>query len=356
MLKKISKLSYDEDKQFKKEVNPLTVTIYDVAREANVSMATVSRVVNGNQNVKPSTRKKVLEFIERLEYRPNAVARGLASKKTTTVGVIIPDISNNIYAEAARGIEDIATMYRYNIILANSDQNEDKEITLFDTMLGKQVDGIVLMSDHVTPKLLQSMEHSPVPIVLAGSVAESEKFASVNIDYFQASYEAVQMLIGNGHKRIAFVSGPLNYTINSKFKLEAYKKALQDAGIEIDEKLIVADDSSYDGGMEAWDELSQLENPPTAYFAGSDELAIGIIHGAHDQGVKVPDEIEVISFENSKLARMVRPQLTSVVFPLYDIGAVAMRLLTKIMNKEEVEDTNVILPHRIEKRDSVKSS
>lgn len=332
----------------------MTVTIYDVAREANVSMATVSRVVNGNQNVKPATRKKVLEVIERLEYRPNAVARGLASKKTTTVGVIIPDISNNIYAEAARGIEDIATMYRYNIILANSDQNEEKELTLLDTMLGKQVDGIVMMSDAVTPKLHQSIEHSPVPIVLAGSVDESNQFASVNIDYFQASYEAVQLLIENGHKRIAFVSGPLQYTINSKFKLEAYKKAIVDANMELDESLIVSDDDTYDSGIEAWETLSALENPPTAFFAGSDELAIGLIHGAQDSGKKVPDEIEVISFENSKLARMVRPQLTSVVFPLYDIGAVAMRLLTKIMNKEKIDNQSVIIPHRIEKRNSVK--
>mgnify|MGYP001322867803 CR=1 FL=1 len=332
----------------------MTVTIYDVAREANVSMATVSRVVNGNQNVKPATRKKVLEVIERLEYRPNAVARGLASKKTTTVGVIIPDISNNIYAEAARGIEDIATMYRYNIILANSDQNEEKELSLLDTMYGKQVDGIVMMSDAVTPKLHQSMDHSPVPIVLAGTVDESNQFASVNIDYFQASYEAVQMLIANGHKRIAFVSGPLHNTINSKFKLEAYKKALIDAGIEIDEQLILPEEGTYDSGIEALETVINLENPPTAFFAGSDELAIGIIHGAQDRGLKVPEDIEVISFENSKLARMVRPQLTSVVLPLYDIGAVAMRLLTKIMNKEEIDNQEVIIPHRIEVRDSVK--
>lgn len=157
-------------------------------------------------------------------------------------------------------------MYRYNIILANSDQNEEKELTLLDTMLGKQVDGIVMMSDAVTPKLHQSMEHSPVPIVLAGSVDESNQFASVNIDYFQASYEAVQMLIENGHKRIAFVSGPLQYTINSKFKLEAYKKAIIDANLELDENLIVSDDDTYDSGIEAWETLSALDNPPTAFL------------------------------------------------------------------------------------------
>ncbi|MBD8037531.1 catabolite control protein A [Solibacillus sp. A46] len=332
----------------------MTVTIYDVAREANVSMATVSRVVNGNQNVKPATRKKVLEVIERLEYRPNAVARGLASKKTTSVGVIIPDISNNLNAELARGIEDIATMYRYNIILANSDQNEEKELTLLDTMLGKQVDGIVMMSEEVTETLQRAVEACPVPIVLAGSISSTEKVASVNIDYYKAALEAVQLLIDNGHTRIAFVSGPLQYTVNGERKLAAYKDALQKANIAIDEVLIVAGDGSYDDGLESWVNLSELENPPTAIFVGNDELAIGLVHGIQDSGKMVPEDVEIISFENSKLARMVRPQLTSVVLPLYDIGAVAMRLLTKYMNKEEVDDQHVILPHRIEQRDSSK--
>src|SRR6478609_10717539 len=121
-------------------------------------MATVSRVVNGNPNVKPTTRKKVTEVIDRLGYRPNAVARGLASKKTTTVGVIIPDISNIFFAELARGIEDIATMYKYNIILSNSDQNLDKELHLLNTMLGKQVDGIVFMGGNITKELVSEFE------------------------------------------------------------------------------------------------------------------------------------------------------------------------------------------------------
>lgn len=332
----------------------MTVTIYDVAREANVSMATVSRVVNGNQNVKPATRKKVLEVIERLEYRPNAVARGLASKKTTSVGVIIPDISNNLNAELARGIEDIATMYRYNIILANSDQNEEKELSLLDTMLGKQVDGIVLMSEEVTDNIQRAVEACPVPIVLAGSISSTEKVASVNIDYYSAAYEAVETLINNGHSRIAFVSGPLQYTVNGQYKLAAYKDALEKANIEIDEALIVEGDGSYDDGLESWANLSERQQLPTAIFVGNDELAIGLVHGIQDSGKDVPNDVEIISFENSKLARMVRPRLTSVVLPLYDIGAVAMRLLTKYMNQEEVNQQHVILPHRIEKRGSSK--
>ncbi|MET0785086.1 MAG: catabolite control protein A [Paenisporosarcina sp.] len=334
----------------------MTITIYDVAREANVSMATVSRVVNGNPNVKPATRKKVLDVIERLEYRPNAVARGLASKKTTTVGVIIPDISNVFYAELARGIEDIATMYRYNIILSNSDQREEKELQLLETMFGKQVDGIVLMSEQVSNDLLQMIERSPVPIVLAGTIDATNRIPSVNIDYHQAAYEAVTRLIQNNHKRIAFVSGSLSSTINRAYKFTGYEKALQDAGLKIDQSLVIESDAIYDDGIEAFKTLQEIENSPTAYFAGNDELAIGLIHGAQDQGLNVPKDIEVISFENSKLARMVRPTLTSVVLPLYDIGAVSMRLLTKYMSKEKIDEKTVVLPHRIEERESVKQS
>ncbi|EIJ79293.1 carbon catabolite repression transcriptional regulator [Bacillus methanolicus PB1] len=332
----------------------MNVTIYDVAREANVSMATVSRVVNGNPNVKPATRKKVMEVIERLGYRPNAVARGLASKKTTTVGVIIPDISSTFFAELTRGIEDIATMYKYNIILSNSDQNKEKELHLLNTMLGKQVDGIVFMGGNITPEHVEEFEKSPVPIVLAGSIEETEKIPSVNIDYDQAAYDVVQSLIEKGHKEIAFVIGPLHEPINKEKKLAGYKRALENFGILFREEFIIEGDYTYDSGIEAIEKLLEMDSRPTAIFVGSDEMALGVIHGAEDKGYKIPDDFEVVSSDNTRLTLMVRPQLTTIVQPLYDIGAVAMRLLTKLMNKEEVSEQIVILPHRIEFRNSTK--
>ncbi|MCM3215050.1 catabolite control protein A [Niallia taxi] len=332
----------------------MNITIYDVAREASVSMATVSRVVNGNPNVKPATRKKVLEVIDRLGYRPNAVARGLASKKTTTVGVVIPDISSTFYAELARGIEDIATMYKYNIILSNSDQNKDKELHLLNTMLGKQVDGIVFMGGNITEEHVQEFEKSPVPIVLAASVESSKKISSVNIDYAQATYDAVKSFVEKGHKVIALVLGSLEEPINSDHKLEGYKRALADSGITFKEELVIEGDYTYESGMESFDKLMELDEKPTAIFVGSDEMAIGVIHSAEDKGFKVPEDFEIISSDNTKLTLMVRPQLTTIVQPLYDIGAVAMRLLTKYMNKETVEDGIVVLPHRIEARQSTK--
>ncbi|MCW4645752.1 catabolite control protein A [Bacillus safensis] len=330
------------------------VTIYDVAREANVSMATVSRVVNGNPNVKPTTRKKVLEAIDRLGYRPNAVARGLASKKTTTVGVIIPDISSIFYSELARGIEDIATMYKYNIILSNSDQNTDKELHLLNTMLGKQVDGIVFMGGNITDVHVEEFKRSPVPIVLAASVEEQAQTPSVNINYEQAIYDSVQLLVEKGHKRIAFVSGPMAEPINSVRKLAGYKRALEEAGIAFDDALVAEGDYSYDSGIEALAHLLEQSDKPTAVIAATDEMALGVIHGAQDRGVSIPEDLEVIGFDNTRLSLMVRPQLTTVVQPTYDIGAVAMRLLTKLMNKEQVDDQIVELPHRIEERQSTK--
>lgn len=332
----------------------MNVTIYDVAREANVSMATVSRVVNGNPNVKPTTRKKVLDVIERLEYRPNAVARGLASKKTTTVGVIIPDISSIFYAELARGIEDIATMYKYNIILSNSDQNTEKELRLLNTMLGKQVDGIVFMGGNITDAHVEEFKRSPVPIVLAGSIEKTEVIPSVNIDYRQASFDAVQAFIDQGHRDIAFLVGPLHDAINQTEKLEGYKEALAKAGIEYREEYVFEGEDTYDSGIEAWEKLSQLDTKPSAVLAGNDEMALGIMHGAQDAGLVIPNDLEVITSDNTRLSLMVRPQLSSIVQPLYDIGAVAMRLLTKYMNKEEVQEHTVILPHRIEMRGSTK--
>lgn len=332
----------------------MTVTIYDVAREANVSMATVSRVVNGNQNVKPATRQKVLAVIERLDYRPNAVARGLASKKTKTVGVIIPDISNVFYAELVRGIEDIATMYRYNIILTNSDQQPQKEVQLLSTLLSKQVDGVVLMSDQLSNELRDEMKRSSIPMVLAGTLDQATDTPSVNIEYHEAAVQAVERLIQNGHQRIAYVTGSLKSSINRLHKLTGYEKALDAADLEVDSDLIVEVENTYEEGIRAFEQLQSLKQPPTAYFAGNDEIAIGILQGAKDANLDVPGDIEIISFEDSKLTRMVRPQLTSIALPLYDIGAVSMRLLTKYMNNEKVEEGTVILPYRLEERQSVK--
>ena len=325
-----------------------TITIYDVAREAGVSMATVSRVVNGNPNVKPSTRKKVSEVIDRLQYRPNAVARGLASKKTTTVGVVIPSVTNLFFASLARGIDDIASMYRYNIILTNSDENTERKIKVFNTLLASQVDGMIIIGHNIEQRLIDEVKLTNTPVVFAGSMVEDPEVNSVNIDFEQATYEATKSLLERD-RNVALLTGPEEYSTN-KVRLNGYKRAMKEFNQVINDNWIVQYDFTEKDAERILDEL--LSEGVNAAMVSQDTAAAAILNAAQERGLKVPEEFEVISSSNSIIVDLVRPKLSSIQSPLYDIGAVAMRLLTKIMNNEEVTERQVILPHRIVERGS----
>ena len=328
-----------------------TITIYDVAREAGVSMATVSRVVNGNKNVKENTRKKVLEVIDRLDYRPNAVARGLASKKTTTVGVVIPNIANSYFATLARGIDDIATMYKYNIVLASSDENDDHEVTVINSLFAKQVDGIIFMGYHLTEKIRAEFSRTRTPIVLAGTVDLEHQLPSVNIDYKAAVEDSVTQLAKNNEK-VAFVSGPLIDDINGKLRLAGYKAGLEKNNLRYNEGLVFEAKYSYKDGFDLAQRV--LNSGATAAYVGDHELAAGLLNGLFAAGKSVPEDFEIITSNDSPITSYTRPNLSSINHPLYDLGAVSMRMLTKIMNKEELEEKDVILNHGITLRQSTK--
>lgn len=328
-----------------------TITIYDVAREAGVSMATVSRVVNGNKNVKENTRKKVLEVIERLDYRPNAVARGLASKKTTTVGVVIPNIANSYFSTLARGIDDIAAMYKYNIVLASSDEDDDKEVNVVNTLFAKQVDGIIFMGYHLTDKIRAEFSRSRTPVVLAGTVDLDHQLPSVNIDYGQAVKDVIAILAEN-HQKIAFVSGPLIDDINGKIRLTGYKDGLKANQLDFSEGLVFEAKYRYDEGFELAERV--VNSGATAAYVTSDELAAGLQNGLFSMGKSVPEDFEIITSNDSPITKYTRPNLSTISQPVYDLGAISMRMLTKIMNKEELDEKEIILNHGITKRGSTK--
>ncbi|MCU9532941.1 catabolite control protein A [Streptococcus sp. CSL10205-OR2] len=328
-----------------------TITIYDVAREAGVSMATVSRVVNGNKNVKENTRKKVLEVIERLDYRPNAVARGLASKKTTTVGVVIPNISNSYFSILAKGIDDIATMYKYNIVLTSSDEDDDKEISVVNTLFSKQVDGIIFMGHHLTEKIRAEFSRTRTPIVLAGTVDLEHQLPSVNIDYRKAVQEVTDILAEN-HQEIAFISGPLVDDINGKIRLKGYKDSLKKNKIPFKEGLVFETKYNYEDGFQLASRI--MTSGATAAYVADDELAAGLLNGLFAAGKKVPEDFEIITSNDSPITKYTRPNMSSISQPIYDLGAVSMRMLTKIMNKEELEEKEIILNHGIKKRQTTK--
>lgn len=327
-----------------------TITIYDVAREAGVSMATVSRVVNGNTNVKPSTKAKVLKVIEELDYRPNAIAKGLASKKTTTIGVIIPDVTNLFFASLALGIDDIASMYNYNIILENADQTKERQVLA--NILAKQVDGVIYMGHHISDDLREDFRRARTPVVMAGNFDPQGEFASVNIDYKEAIEEVTTKLIQAGRK-VAFIAAPQYFNIERDGRWGGYQTAIEKNGLtEADQIRFTVPQSKYNLGYEIGEQVAN--SAATAAVIIGDEVAIALLNYLQDHGIKVPDDFEIITSSDSAIVEMARPRLTSIKPPLYDLGAVAMRILTKLMNNEAEIETVVKLPYEIVERDSTK--
>lgn len=325
----------------------MTVTIYDVAREAKVSMATVSRVLNGTAVVKDETRDRVLKAIEALGYRPNAVARSLASKKTKTVGVIVPDVSAAFMAEVVRGIEDIAAMYAYQIILTNSDADLDREVSLVGTMWEKQVDGIIYVTDVLLPEHIHAFEEAQIPVVLCATEDPERSIPSVNINNRQAGEDAANYLVRQGCNRIAIVTTEREQSIVSDRRTDGAKSAL--AGRE--SVIIELSDARYEHALPTIQPYLRASGID-GIIAVTDELGLASIHAAQDIGLSVPNDVKVIAFDNTRLATMVRPQMTVVAQPMYDFGAVSMRLLTKLLGDEAVDQLTVILQHNVVERRS----
>lgn len=325
-----------------------SATIYDVAHRVGVSLATVSRVVNGNNNVRESTKRKVLDAIEELGYHPNAVARGLASKKTTTIGVVMPDVTDMYYSELARGIDDVANMYHYDVLLTNTDEDPVRETMAVNNLASKQVDGIIFMGNELERDVLNKIASADTPVVLAGSVDSEGQLPSVNIDYVASIKEATTMVIKNGHDRVAIVTGPITHAINSLHRIVGYQTALEEMHITFDESLLFTAHQDYASGLKVAEKI--MIAGATAVIAYDDEVAVGIMNYLRDQGKRIPEDFEIITSNDTKFAIVTRPQVTSIGQPKYDIGAVAMRMLTKLMNNEVIDNTQIKLPHTLERR------
>lgn len=323
------------------------VTIYDVAREANVSMATVSRVVNGNSNVRKETREKVEEVIKRLHYQPNAVAQGLASKKTTTVGLIVPDLTDLYFAELSQGIDDIALLYKYNIIISSIENRLMNEDQVIQNLLNKQVDGVIYMSNRLPEEAAEAFRRTNTPVVLAGTKDDRKDFPSVTIDYKKADTESLNLMYNDGKRNLALVLGDADAVVNKDHRIAAYHEFIQEHNLE---EHIYSDVYDYSDGYNL---LSKLEKDKIdGVLVVKDDVSVGILNAAIDSGKKIPEEMEIITASATRLAAVVRPSLTTIKQPLYDMGAVAMRMLTKLMENDEVDNADVELPYELIKKQS----
>lgn len=330
----------------------MVVTIKDVAKMSGVSISTVSRVINNSKPVSSDIRERVLKIIKETGYVPNPVARSLVTKKSNMIGVIVPDISNMFIADLLNGIEDIGRMYDYDIVLCNTYYDPDKELKYINLLKSKQAAGIILVSGNVEQSHVDAIEISDIPAVYISKNAKDFDVYSVSIDHFQAAFDMTKYLLDKGKNKISFIRASVEDNIEDSERYKGYKKALQQAGLKVDKSLVLQGDETTASGYTLTKKLIEENNLPQAIFASSDEIAIGAVNALLDSGIDVPLQVSVAGYDDTRIASMIRPSLTTVKQPIFDMGAVSARIIVKLISKQQVEPKNTILPYSIVERQS----
>lgn len=331
------------------------ISLKDVAKHAGVGLGTASRVLNGHPSVSDDIRKLVLDSMKELNYEPNAIARSLKIKSTSTIGVIVPDITSAFFPDIVRGIEDAANIYQYNIILCNTDLNYEKESAALGMLSEKKVDGILFISNTVCKATAEKLEHMNIPVVLiATSELIGNTFPSVTINNEKAAYDAVDYLCKLGHRDICMIAGKFDDPNAGVPRIMGYKTALKDNGICAYYKDIYEGDFSYKSGYMNMMKMLESGTKPTAVFAASDIMAIGASRAILEKGLRIPDDISIMGFDGIEAAEFFYPAISTIVQPRYDMGAVATSLLVKLMNKQQIEGKNMVLEYKLIQRESCK--
>lgn len=334
----------------------MTVTIKDVARMAEVSISTVSRVINDSKPVSPEARRRVLKAIEELGYKPNEVARSLVTKKSNIIGIIVDDIGSSYVAQIIRGVEEVGRMYNYDLLLCSSYGDKESELRFAQLLMQKQVAGIIIVSEILNNDVLSFLDMSRIPFVYLNKYYNVLESPNVSINNREASDKVMKHLIEEGHKRIAYVTQEKDVELTiEKHKLEAYREWVGNIGgdpmvFEVDGHEI---ENGYDLGNRIVERL--LEERITAVYCCEDEIAIGLINYLYDHNIKVPEDISVVGYGDITLASYFRPMLTTIKEPYYDIGAVSIRRILKVLQGEKVEEQTIVLPVQFIVRDSCAS-
>jgi len=328
-------------------------TIKDVANLAGVHPSTVSRVINGDSRISEKTKNKVLLIIKKLGYTPNAIARGLKTKRTYTLGMLIPDITNPFFAEIARGAEDTANVNGFNIILCNTDDKLKKERTYLDILKEKRVDGLILGTAHTKDKSILELEKNNFPYILVSRNIEGLDKNCIIVDDVAGGIMATEYLIKLGYRKIAHITGPLRVrsAIN---RLKGYKFALKKHQIEYNEELVEEGDFRIKGGYQAMKKFLELPESPTAIFAANDLMALGAIQAIQKKKYHIPKDFCIIGFDDIRSASFVYPPLTTIRQPMLEMGALAVKMLLRIIEEGEFNQRKIVLKSKLIIRESCK--
>ncbi len=303
-------------------------SLKQVAREAGVSPATVSRVLNSSANVSADTRLRVEKAIRILRYQPNRVARRLRTQDRSSklIGVLVPDIQNPFYVEVVRGIEDRAYANHYAVLMCNFAQEEEKERLYLDIMRSESVDGLIVAPAHQRDRKVVELARSGLPIVCVDRGLRGIDVDVIVVDNRHGAREAVEHLTRLGHRRIAYVAG-LPQIPSTMERLQGYEDALASRGIDKDEKLVRFGDSKHESGRRLTRELLDLPDPPTALFTGNNLITLGALETIHGRGLRIPEDVAVVGFDDMYWSISLNPPLTAVSQPGHEIGIRAADML-----------------------------
>ena len=310
-------------------------TIKDIADKAKVSKSTVSRVINNSRSVNEKKRKAVLAAMKKLDFKPNQLARGLAGGRSNTIGVVTHDIGSPFYDSVARGVAIGLGASPYSPIFIDGQWNATVEQDAIYTLIERRVDGLILIGGTVAQKKLSKIRDE-IPLVVAGRDIPEWEDGCFFIDNFAGGYEATRYLIESGHHEIAFISGIKNHQDAIRRK-KGYTQALKDAGIEINEALILEGDFRAPSGVLAAESLLSRNTRFSAIFASNDEMAIGARLYLYRRGIRVPEDVSVVGFDDQPTSAFVTPPLTTVRQPAFELGGVAAKALVHLLDDEPYE-------------------
>jgi DNA-binding LacI/PurR family transcriptional regulator len=309
-------------------------TIWDVAAKAKVSVATVSRFLNMPSMVKVETREKVQRAIRECDYVYNAIAGGLSAHRTNTLGVIVPSITNPIFANVTRGIQDRSSNYGYSIILGNTDYREEVEQKLISLFFEKRVDGIILNGPWRGKPSWSLLKGINLPFVITWQAIKDKDVNYVAFDNFNCAYRIVDYLMGLGHRRIGMIAGKFSLSERALMRWRGYQKCLSDNSIPYDARLVIQKDYSFVDGKDGMAHLLSIPSRPSAIVCGNDILAIGAIVCAKEKGLRVPADISITGFDDMEISGHYDPPLTTIAVPAYTMGQQAARILIEIIRGE----------------------
>lgn len=323
-----------------------SITIRDVAARAGVSIATVSRVLNGSGPVRDQTRARVEQVAAELNFTPHGAARSLITRRTDTFGVVLPDLFGEFFSEVIRGMDPLARGRGYHLLLSSSHDNRREIEFALQAMRGR-VDGLIVMSPNVSARALESCLPADVPVVLLNCEAADGPWDAINVDNFGGARAMVLHLAGLGHRRIAMIGGsPGNF--DARERQRGYRAALAEAGLAADPALEAAGDFTELGGYRAAQELARLDQRPTAVFCANDSMAVGAMSALRGLGLGVPGDVAVAGFDDIPIARYIDPALSSVHVDVHRLGALAVGMLCDTLGKETRQPpAHQMLPTRL---------